>query len=89
VEDDDTEEDDLDEDDVDFELITEELQTNKAGFRRGSLELQAVETLEKASKAHNWEAIRSALGQFAAQFTSATLIQVAGRYLSGLLGLGQ
>lgn len=73
---------------VDFKQIEKELGEIKASLKKGSLEFQVVESLEKKSKAHNWNAIRSAIGQFSSQFSSATLANLAGCYLSQLLGLG-
>ncbi len=73
---------------IDFEQIEEELCEIKASLKKGSPEFQVVETLEKSSKAHNWGAICSAIGQFTSQFASATLANLTGGYLSQLLGLG-
>ena len=73
---------------VDFEQIEKELQEVKASLKEGSPEFQAVDTLEKSSKAHDWSAICSAIGKFASQFTGATLANLAGSYLSQLLRLG-
>lgn len=73
---------------VDFEQIERELREIKASLKEGSLEFQAVETLERGSKAHDWGAICSAIGKFASQFTSATLANLAGGSLSQLFNLG-
>lgn len=73
---------------VDFEQIERELREIKASLKEGSLEFQAVEILERGSKAHDWGAICSAIGKFASQFTSATLANLAGGCLSQLFNLG-
>ncbi len=74
---------------IDFEQIEEELREIKATLKEGSPAFEAVETLEKNSKKHDWSAICSSIGKFSSQFTSATLASLAGRALSQLLGLGQ
>lgn len=73
---------------VDFEKIEKELQEIKAGLKIGSPEFQVVDTLEKSSRAHDWSAICSAIAKFASQFAGAALANLAGTYLSELLGLG-
>lgn len=73
---------------VNFEKIEKELQEIKSHLKKGSPEFEAVETLERSSKAHNWGAICSTIGKFASQFAGATLSSLAGSYLSNLLGLG-
>ena len=73
---------------VDFEQIESELREIKASLKEGSPEFQAVETLERGSKAHDWGAICSAIGKFESQFTSATLANFAGGCLSQLFNLG-
>lgn len=73
---------------ADYEQIERELQIIKSRLKEGSRELQVVETLEQSSKARNWEAICTAIGKFASQFTGATLANLAGYYLSQRFGLG-
>ncbi len=73
---------------VNFERIEKELGEIKASLKKGSSEFQVVETLERHSKARNWSAICSAIGQFSSQFASATLANLTGCYLSQLFGLG-
>lgn len=73
---------------IDYEQIITELQEIKSRLKKGSPEFEAVETLERSSKAHDWGAICSAIGKFVSQFTGATLANLAGSYLSQLLGLG-
>lgn len=72
---------------VDFERIEKELQEIKTHLVKGSPEFQVVETIEKSSKAHDFGAICSSIGNFTSQFTSAALANLAGAYLSQLLGL--
>lgn len=72
---------------VDYAKIEEELHTIKSGLEKGSQAYRMVETLEHDSKAHNWNAICATIKAFALQFSSATLANLAGSYLSGLLGL--
>lgn len=72
---------------VDFDQIVKELQEIKTSLKKGSPEFQAVDTLEKSSKEHDWGAICSAIGKFVCEFTGATLSNLAGSYLSQLLGL--
>lgn len=72
---------------VDFDQIEKELQEIKASLKRGSSEFQAVDTLEKSSKARDWGAICSAIGKFTSQFSSATLANLVGSYLSQLFRL--
>ena len=72
---------------VDFEQIEKELREIKASLKEGSPEFQAVDTLERGSKAHDWRAICSAIGNFTSQFTSATLANLAGACLSQLFNL--
>lgn len=72
---------------VDFEQIEKELQEIKASLKKGSSEFQAVDTLERSSKAHDLGAICSAIGKFTSQFTGATLANLAGSYLSQLFRL--
>lgn len=74
--------------DVDFEQIEKELQEIKTSLKIGSPEFQAVDILERGSKAHDWGAICSAISKFTSQFTGATLANLAGSYLSHLLNLG-
>lgn len=74
---------------VDFEQIEKELREIKNSLKKGSPEFQAVETLERGSKAHDWGAICSAIGKFASQFTGAALANLAGSYLSQLFHLGR
>ena len=73
---------------ADFEQIEKELREIKSSLNRGSLEFKVVETLEESSKARNWGAICSAIGQFTSQFAGATLANLAGCYLSQVFGLG-
>lgn len=73
---------------VDFDRIEQELKEIKESLKKGSPEFQAVDTLERSSRARDWGAIRSAIGTFASQFTGATLANLAGSYLSQLLKLG-
>lgn len=71
---------------VDFEQIEKELREIKDTLKSGSPEFQAVDTLEKGSKARDWGAICSTIGKFASQFTGATLANLTGSYLSQLFG---
>lgn len=73
---------------VDFDQIEQELQEIKECLKKGSPEFQAVDTLERNSKARDWGAICSAVGTFASQFTGATLANLVGSYLSNLFKLG-
>ena len=73
--------------DVDFDRIIRELQEIKAGLRSSTIDFQVVDKLEKASRKRDWRELRSAAGKFASQFTNAALANLAGAYLSGLLGL--
>ena len=73
--------------DIDFDRIIRELQEIKAGLRCSTIDFQVVDKLEKASRKRDWRELRSAAGKFASQFTNAALANLAGAYLSGLLGL--
>ena len=73
--------------DIDFDRIIRELQEIKAGLRSSTIDFQVVDKLEKASRKRDWRELRSAAGKFASQFTTAALANLAGAYLSGLLGL--
>ena len=73
--------------DIDFDRIIRELQEIKAGLRSSTIDFQVVDKLEKASRKRDWRGLRSAAGKFASQFTNAALANLAGAYLSGLLGL--
>ena len=73
--------------DIDFDRIIRELQEIKAGLRSSTIDFQVVDKLEKASRKRDWTELRSAAGKFASQFTNAALANLAGAYLSGLLGL--
>ena len=72
---------------VDYARIEEELQAIKKNLEKESQEYQIVETLEQNSKAHSWEAICATIKDFMLQFSSATLANLAGSYLSQRLGL--
>lgn len=72
---------------INFEQIEKELKEIKATLKKGSLEFQAVDTLERNSKARNWGAICSSIGKFTSQFTGATLAHLVGSYLSQLFKL--
>ena len=73
--------------DIDFDRIIRELQEIKAGLRSSTIDFPVVDKLEKASRKRDWRELRSAAGKFASQFTNAALANLAGAYLSGLLGL--
>ena len=73
--------------DIDCDRIIRELQEIKAGLRSSTIDFQVVDKLEKASRKRDWRELRSAAGKFASQFTNAALANLAGAYLSGLLGL--
>lgn len=73
--------------DIDFDRIIRELQEIKAGLRSSTIDFQVVDKLEKASRKRDWRELQSAAGKFASQFTNAALANLAGAYLSGLLGL--
>lgn len=72
---------------VDYARIEEELHAIKNGLKKGSQAYKMVEDLEKGSKDHSWDAICATIKAFAFQFSSATLANLAGSYLSRLLGL--
>lgn len=74
---------------INFEQIATELHEIKRCLKKGSPEFQAVETLEKGSKTHDWGLITSSISKFVLQFTSATLSNLAGTYLSTLFKLGK
>lgn len=69
---------------VDFKLIQKEIRVIKANLKKGSLEFQLVDSLEKSSKSHDWKALSAVVSEFACQFTSATLANLMGSYLSRL-----
>mgnify|MGYP001026162065 CR=1 FL=1 len=73
--------------DIDFDRIIRELQEIKADLRRDTIDFQVVDKLEKTGRKRNWNELRSVAGKFASQFTNAVLANLAGAYLSGLLGL--
>ena len=72
---------------IDYARIEEELHAIKKGLEKESQAYRMVETLEQDSKAHRWDAICATIKTFAVQFSNATLANLAGSYLSKLLGL--
>lgn len=72
---------------AEYEQIEKELQVIKDKLEKGSQEYQVVEALEQTSKTHSWEAICATIKAFAFQFSSATLANLTGSYLSQRLGL--
>lgn len=72
---------------IDFDRIIRELQEIKTGLSSSTIDFQVVDKLEKTSKKRNWGELRSVAGKFASQFTNAALANLAGAYLSRLLGL--
>lgn len=72
---------------VDYFKIENELQEIKKNLKEGSRECTAVETLQKETRAHNWDAILSSMRDFSVQFSSGTLAALVGNSLSRLFGL--
>lgn len=72
---------------IDYARIEEELRIIKSGLEKGSPAYGMVETLEENSKAHSWDAICTTIKNFTISFSSATLANLVGSYLSNLLGL--
>ena len=77
----------LNEADVDFARIIRELEAIRSHLEDGSEESHVVETLEKQSRAGNWQRLCTTVRDFSLQFSNAALASLAGGYLSQLTGL--
>lgn len=71
----------------DFRQIEKELQDIKATLKQGTLQYNAVTELQNGVNQRNVNSINSSIKQFANQFSSATLANLAGACLSKLIGL--
>jgi len=72
---------------IDFSRIEKELYAIRVILDKGTQEYMMVKELEQNSKLHNWDAICSTIKEFSLQFSSATLANLVGNYLSTLLRL--
>lgn len=73
---------------ADLGRIESELGAIKKTLEKASPEYQAVEKLETAAKNRDRKSFAAYIGEFAGQFTSGALANLAGAYLSTLLQLG-
>lgn len=74
-------------DSPDFVKIEAELHEIKVKLDKGSPAYQTIEQLETGAKKRDWKAIAASAAEFVSQFSSATLANLVGSYLSGLLKL--
>ena len=72
---------------VDFDCIIRELREIKSCLIEGTADYEVVSQLEKSAAGRSWKKLFEAASKFIGPFTSATLANLTGTYLAGLLRL--
>lgn len=69
---------------VNYEEIEKYLKKSKKEFKKDPEALLAIKTLEKHTKKRDLASLKAAMQNFSAQFSAATLANIAGTYLCKL-----
>ncbi len=69
---------------VNFDEIEKHLKKSKKKYKKDPDALLAISTLEGHTKKHDLSSLKAAMQNFSAQFSAATLANIAGTYLCKL-----